>query len=82
MKRLTYKTIGDSTRSSHYAHGPGVKKDDLLQRLGLLEDKISELIVLTRTVRKGADTADMDLIGKACDRIDEVLKDVADDKPA
>lgn len=82
MKRLTYLTAGDSTRSSHYAHGPGVKKDDLLQRLGLLEDKIAELIVLTRTVRSAADSADMDLIGKACDRIDDMMQELADEKPA
>lgn len=38
MKRLTSKTAGDATRKPHYIHGPGVKKDDLLQRLGLMED--------------------------------------------
>lgn len=43
MKRLTYKTAGDATRSSRYGHGPGVKKDDLLQRLGTLEDAIEQI---------------------------------------
>jgi hypothetical protein len=36
--RLTYKTTGDATRASHYCTGPGVKKDDLVQRLGQYED--------------------------------------------
>lgn len=43
MKRLTYKTAGDATRSSRYGHGPGVKKDDLLQRLGMLEDAVDQI---------------------------------------
>jgi hypothetical protein len=40
MKRLTSRTAGDATRKPHYIHGPGIKKDDLLQRLGLLEDRL------------------------------------------
>lgn len=36
--RLTYKTTGDATREPHYCAAPGVKKDDLLQRLGKYED--------------------------------------------
>lgn len=43
MKRLTSLTAGDATRSPHYIHGPGVKKDDLLQRLGKLEDAICKI---------------------------------------
>ena len=43
MKRLTYKTVGDAFRQPHYCHGPGVKKDDLLQRLGKLEDAIEKI---------------------------------------
>lgn len=43
MKRLTYKTVGDAFRQPHYCHGPGVKKDDLLQRLGKLEDAFTEI---------------------------------------
>lgn len=43
MKRLTYKTVGDALRQPHYCHGPGVKKDDLLQRLGKLEDAIERI---------------------------------------
>ena len=48
MKRLTYETVGDAFRSSHYCHGPGVKKDDLLQRLGLLEDCIDRITSVIR----------------------------------
>lgn len=36
--RLTYKTQGDATRGSHYCAGPGIKKDDVVQRLGEYED--------------------------------------------
>ena len=43
MKRLTSLTAGDAMRSPHYIHGPGVKKDDLLQRLGKLEDAIEKI---------------------------------------
>lgn len=43
MKRLTSRTAGDATRKPHYIHGPGIKKDDLLQRLGLLEDTIERI---------------------------------------
>ena len=37
-ERLTYKTAGDATREPHYCAAPGVKKDDLVQRLGEYED--------------------------------------------
>lgn len=37
-ERLTYKTQGDATRGSHYCTGPGVRKDDVVQRLGAYED--------------------------------------------
>lgn len=40
MKRLTGFAVGDATRHPHYVHGPGVKKDDLLQRLGKCEDAL------------------------------------------
>ena len=43
MKRLTYKTVGDAFREPHYCHGPGIKKDDLLQRLGKLEDAFGKI---------------------------------------
>lgn len=43
MKRLTSLTAGDATRAPHYIHGPGVKKDDLLQRLGKLEDALERI---------------------------------------
>lgn len=43
MKRLTYQTVGDARHPQHYCHGPGVKKDDLLQRLGKLEDAIEKM---------------------------------------
>ena len=43
MKRLTYKTVGDAFREPHYCHGPGIKKDDLLQRLGKLEDAYEQI---------------------------------------
>ena len=36
--RLTYKTQGDATRGSHYCCGPGIKKVDVVQRLGEYED--------------------------------------------
>lgn len=49
MKRLTYQTVGDAFRSPHYCHGPGIKKDDLLQRLGLLEDSIGKITSVIRT---------------------------------
>ena len=38
MKRLTYQTVGDATRQAHYCAGYGVKKDDVVQRLGEYED--------------------------------------------
>lgn len=37
-ERLTYKTQGDATRGSHYCTGPGIRKDDVVQRLGEYED--------------------------------------------
>lgn len=37
-ERLTYKTQGDATRSSHYCTGPGVNKYAAVQRLGAYED--------------------------------------------
>lgn len=43
MKRLTYQTVGDATHPRHYCHGHGIKKDDLLQRLGKLEDAIDRI---------------------------------------
>ena len=43
MKRLTYQTVGDAMHPQHYCHGPGIKKDDLLQRLGKLEDAIEKM---------------------------------------
>lgn len=43
MKRLTGFAVGDAARRPHYIHGPGVKKDDLLQRLGKLEDAIEKM---------------------------------------
>ena len=43
MKRLTGIAVGDATRRPHYIHGPGVKKDDLLQRLGKCEDAIERI---------------------------------------
>ena len=43
MKRLTYQTVGDATHPQHYCHGPGIRKDDLLQRLGKLEDAIEKI---------------------------------------
>lgn len=50
MKRLTGFAVGDATRRPHYIHGPGVKKDDLLQRLGKCEDAIQRI---TDAVRGG-----------------------------
>lgn len=50
MKRLTSLTVGDATRRPHYIHGPGVKKDDLLQRLGKCEDALERI---TDAVRGG-----------------------------
>lgn len=44
MKRMTSLTVGDATRRPHYIHGPGVKKDDLLQRLGKCEDALDHII--------------------------------------
>lgn len=49
MKRLTYQTVCDATHPRHYCHGPGIKKDDLLQRLGLLEDSINRITSVIRT---------------------------------
>ena len=43
MKRLTYQTVGDAVHPQHYCHGPGTRKDDLLQRLGKLEDAIEKI---------------------------------------
>ena len=50
MKRITSLAAGDATRRPHYIHGPGVKKDDLLQRLGKCEDAIQRI---TDAVRGG-----------------------------
>lgn len=50
MNRLTSLTAGDATRRPHYIHGTGVKKDDLLQRLGKCEDAIQRI---TDAVRGG-----------------------------
>lgn len=44
MERLTGFAVGDATRRPHYIHGPGVKKDDLLQRLGKCEDALHRII--------------------------------------
>lgn len=49
MKRLTYLTVGDCTHPQHYCHGPGIKKDDLLQRLGQLEDAIEKMTRIIQT---------------------------------
>lgn len=43
MKRLTYRTVGDAMHPQHYCHVPGIRKDDLLQRLGKLEDAIEKI---------------------------------------
>lgn len=43
MKRLTYQTVGDARHPQHYCHGPGIKKDDLLQQLGKLEDAVDRI---------------------------------------
>lgn len=53
MKRMTYQTVGDATHPQHYCHGPGVKKDDLLQRLGKLEDafdRIDRILITERSM--------------------------------
>ena len=49
MKRLTYQTVGDAMHPQHYCHGPGIRKDDLLQRLGKLEDAIEKMAAIIRT---------------------------------
>lgn len=82
MKRLTYKTVGDAVRSPHYCHGPGIKKDDLLQRLGKLEDIVSEVLLLMVTVRNAAEAGDGELLRRACDKVDETLKGTENDNAA
>ena len=52
MKRLTYKTAGDAFRDPHYCHGPGIRKDDLLQRLGKLEDTLERIESVIRSDRE------------------------------
>ena len=52
MKRLTYKTVGDAFREPHYCHGPGIRKDDLLQRLGKLEDAIEKMTGIIRNEKQ------------------------------
>lgn len=52
MKRMTYQTVGDATHPRHYCHGPGVKKDDLLQRLGKLEDAIEKMAGIIRNEKQ------------------------------
>lgn len=74
MKRLTYKIVGDAVRRPRYCHGPGIMKDDLLQRLGKLEDIVSEVSLLMATVRTAAEVGDRDLLIRACDKVDETLK--------
>lgn len=49
MKRLTYQTVGDAMHPQHYCHGPGIRKDDLLQRLGKLEDAIEKMAGIIRS---------------------------------
>lgn len=56
MKRLTYQTVGDAMHPQHYCHGPGIRKDDLLQRLGKLEDAI-ERIDRTLTAERSMNAA-------------------------
>lgn len=42
MRRMTYKTSGDATRSSHYCVGCE-RKDEIIQRLGACEDALSKI---------------------------------------
>ena len=42
MKRMTYKTVGDATRASHYAVGQE-RKDEIIQRLGRCEDALAKI---------------------------------------
>lgn len=59
MKRLTYKTVGDAFREPHYCHGPGIRKDDLLQRLGLLEDAVERIETAMRAKHSDPRTLSM-----------------------
>lgn len=64
MKRLTYKTVGDAFRQPHYCHGPGIKKDDLLQRLGQLED-FAEAV--DRVIHEGKALVNLHCLATDCD---------------
>ena len=64
MKRLTYQTVGDATRQAHYCAGYGVKKDDVVQRLGEYEDtgltpeEIRQALCLLRQSQKSLKNAE------------------------
>ena len=61
MKRLTYQTVGDAQHPQHYCASYGVKKDDLVQRLGFLEDEIERLQrIFERSTRISQDAAALD----------------------
>lgn len=72
MKRLTSLTVGDATRRPHYIHGPGVKKDDLLQRLGKCEDAIDR-IIFAMYDNELSDTATFSAIRDAIFKLDEQI---------
>lgn len=52
MKRLTYQTVGDAMHPQHHCHGPGIRKDDLLQRHGKLEDAIEKMTGIIRNEKQ------------------------------
>lgn len=80
--RLTYKTQGDATRSSHYCTGPGTKKDDVVQRLGEYEDIVyspEELKSLLREARElllaaiYANYKQTNAAGELCEKITQTI---------
>ncbi len=79
MKRLTYKTVGDAFRQPHYCHGPGVKKDDLMQRLGKLEDAFTEIPLVMIAIRNAAEAGETELLRRACSKLDEIVKEAANE---
>lgn len=79
MKRLTYKTVGDAANYSNYDTVNNVPKFDLIERLGKLEDIVSEVTLLMVAVRNAAEAGDGELLRRACAKVEETLKGVESD---
>ena len=74
MKRLTYQTVGDAQHPQHYCPGYGVKKDDLVQRLGFIEDMIERVCRVLRNEQNPMEA--LMRIEDIYEEIEEVCEDV------